>query len=304
MIKRTIEISQQSVHLSVRLDQLLVQPHDAPPEQTKSIPCEDIGIVLVDHGRTTYSHHALATLVEHDAVVIVCGSDHHPVGVLMPLADHTQVVWRINDQLSISKPLKKQLWKQIVQAKILAQASNLDAQSPACRRLCAMVNEVRSGDTSNVESQAARLYWSVWLGPDIAFKRDRNRTAPAPNNMLNYGYSVMRAAVARAIVAAGMLPMIGIHHSNRSNAFCLADDLLEPLRPIIDRRVRELFVQSNRTELDQPTKAGLLETLTWRVETAGETGPLFVALHRYVASLVKCFQGETDQLSIPRLPEV
>lgn len=126
--------------------------------------------------------------------------------------------------------------------------------------------------------------------------------APAPNNLLNYGYSIMRAAVARALVAAGLLPMLGIHHSNRSNAFCLADDLLEPLRPIVDRRVRELFIDFKRTELDRATKAGLLELLTRTVNTSGETGPLFVAIHRYVASLVKCFQGEANNLAIPILP--
>ncbi len=303
MIKRTIEISQQSVHLSVRLDQLLLQPHDAPECESRSIPCEDIGVLLVDHGRTTYSHHALATLVENDAVVIVCGHDHHPVGILLPLADHTQVVWRINDQLQVSKPTKKQLWKQIVQAKIRAQAANLPPNSPAFTRLQRLARGVKSGDTEHAESQAARLYWSVWLPEGIPFRRDQERTAGPPNNMLNYGYSVLRAAIARALVAAGLLPMLGIHHSNRGNAFCLADDLLEPLRPIVDRRVRQLFIDCRRTELDRPTKAGLLELLTQNVETDGDTGPLFVAVHRYVASLVKCFQGESEKLSIPKLQE-
>lgn len=299
MIKKTIEISQQPAHLSVRLDQLLVQPHDLPKEFHRSIPCEDIGVVLVDHPQVTYSHAALAQLVNFDAVLIVCGRDHLPAGVLLPLADHSQVVWRVQEQVSIGKPLKKQLWKQIVQAKIRAQAMNLAAGSPQQRRMLAMVHEVRSDDAGNMEAQAAKLFWSAWLPPEVGFRRDADG-AP-PNNMLNYGYAVMRASLARAIVSAGLLPALGIHHHNRSNAFCLADDLLEPLRPIVDRRVRELFINHQRCELDQPTKAGLLEVLTQTVMVNDEKGPLMVSLQRMVASLVKCFDGSAQELVIPVL---
>lgn len=309
MIKRTIEISSEPAHLSVRLDQLIIQPHDQPKESATSIPCEDIGMVMVDNGRCTYSHAALAKLSEFGAVLVVCGRDHLPIGLLLPLTDHTQVVWRVDDQLSVTKPLRKQLWKQIVQAKIRAQATNLPRDSAARGRLLAMASrEVRSGDPTNVEAQAAKIYWSAWLAPhgktaasvgnSVKFRRDP-KGPDSLNLMLNYGYAVVRAAVARAIVGAGLLPVLGLHHHNRSNQFCLADDLMEPLRPMVDRRVRELYVIHGRRDLNQPTKAGLLELLTRPVKIDGESGPLMVALHRFVASLVKCFEGSSKQLRIP-----
>lgn len=329
MIKRTIEISQNPAHLTVKLDQLLVQPHDQPKESYRSIPCEDIGVVLVDHQQTTYTHAALAKLVEFDAVVIICGRDHLPAGILLPLSDHTRVVWRIHDQLSISKPLQKQLWRQIVQAKVRAQAMNLLAELPQHRRLLAMIDEVRSGDASNIEAQAAKIYWSAWLarpgqpklfnsgdGSDELVARStfrRNPDGDDPlNSMLNYGYAVVRAAIARTLVAAGLLPVLGLHHCQRSNAFCLADDLVEPLRPIVDRRVRELYVDHGRRELNQATKAGLLEVLTGVVRVDDQSngssvgsvpasGPLMVALHRMVGSLVRCYEGAAKELVIPVL---
>jgi len=306
MIKRTIEISQRPAHLSVRLDQLVVQPHDESTEKTASIPCEDIGVVLVDHPRTTYSHAALAKLVNSDAVLIVCGRDHLPAGLLLPLSDHSRVVWRIHDQLSIRKPLQKQLWKQIVQAKVKAQATNLRHGTPERNRLLAMVNEVKSNDAGNIESQAARLYWGHWLGPDARFRRNTSPDAQPPNNLLNYGYSVIRAAIARSLVAAGLLPALGLHHHNRSNAFCLADDLIEPLRPMVDHRIRQLYCEHNRRELNQPTKAGILEILTATVamdDKSPSHGPLFVAIQRMVDSLVRCYQGTARSLSIPIMCE-
>lgn len=303
MIKRTIEISQQPAHLTVKLDQLLLQPHEQSADAQRSIPCEDIGVLLVDHQQTTYTHAALARLVDFDGVLVVCGRDHLPSGVLLPLADHSQIVWRIHDQLSISRPLQKQLWKQLVQAKIRAQAMNLPEDSSSRRRLLAMIRHVKSNDASNHESQAARLYWGAWLPSEMAFRRDTSREADAPNNMLNYGYAVVRAAIARVLVASGLLPAIGLHHHNRSNAFCLADDLIEPLRPIVDRRVRELFVDHGRRALNQPTKAGLLEVLTRSVRTGDRRGPLMVAIEHMVGSLVRCYQGDARQLVIPELDE-
>lgn len=291
MIKRTIEISREPAHLTVRLDQLILERNG---QTVGSIPCEDVGVVLVDHPGTTYTHAALARLAAADAVVVVCGRDHLPAGILLPLADHSQVVWRLRDQLAVSKPLQKQLWKQIVQAKIRAQASNLPA-GPARTRLLALARNVRSGDPVNAEAQASRVYWGAFF-EGIVFRRDRD--GGGPNPLLNYGYAVLRAAIARAIVAAGLLPSLGLHHSNRSNAFCLADDLIEPLRPLVDHRVKELLDQQ-KVELDQPTKAALLDILTWEVRVGDQTGPLMVCLHRMVASLVRCFVGEAQSIEFP-----
>ncbi len=292
MIKRTIEISREAAHLTVRRKQLVIQRDG---DTVGTVPCEDIGFVLVDHPGTTYSHAALTSLAEHDAAMIVCGSSHLPVAMLLPLSDHSQVVWRINNQLAASKPLRKNLWKQLVQAKIRAQAAVLASDCPGRSKLLDMARRVRSGDPANVEAQAARVYWQHYWPVD-SFRRDAD--AGGLNGLLNYGYAVVRAAVARAIVAAGLMPAIGLHHSNRSNPFCLADDLVEPLRPLVDDRARELF-RSGHDDVNPEAKAELLTLLVDPVDMGGERGPLMVNLHRMIASLVKCFEGQSKKLEMP-----
>jgi CRISPR-associated protein Cas1 len=342
VIKRTLEISREPAHLSVRDEQLVLKRDGQIVGQ---VPCEDIGVVLVDHPQTTYTHGALTKLAESDAAVVICGRDHLPAAILLPMVDHSQVVWRLDAQLGVSRPLRKQLWRQLVVAKVEAQARNLSPELPAHRKLLALAREVRSGDPMNVEAQAARIYWNNWLDDepkgsvpdfskpkftgeargsvpnfsepklgtdpggrelgtdpgtrdslDFVFRRDPD--LPGLNSFLNYGYAVLRAAIARAIVAAGLLPSLGLYHRNRSNAFCLADDLIEPLRPLVDDRVRELHRQGY-DELNQPAKAALLEILADRVQFGDEVGPLMVTLHRYVASLVRCFTGDERELQIP-----
>ncbi len=299
MIKRTLEISREPAHLSVRDEQLILKRDG---QTIGSVPCEDIGVVMVDHPQTTYTHAALAKLAESDAVVVICGRDHLPAAILLPMADHSQLVWRLNDQLNVGKPMLKQLWRQLVVAKIRAQARNLEIDQPARKKLLALAKNVRSGDPQNVEAQAARVYWANWLWQE-EFRRDAE--APGLNSFLNYGYAVVRAAIARAIVAAGLLPSLGIHHHNRSNAFCLADDLIEPLRPLVDERVRELHRQGYE-QLDQPAKAALLEILAEPVvmrDSEELVGPLMVQLHRYVASLVRCYRSEAAALVVPTARE-
>ena len=211
--------------------------------------------MLVDQPQTTYSHAALAALAESDAVLVVCGRNHLPAAILLPLADHSQVVWRINEQLAVSRPLAKATLEAARAAKIRGQAANLARGTPGPLQAArALPGEVRSGDPTNLEAQAARVYWQSYL-PDEVFRRDAD--ASGLNSLLNYGYAVVRAALARAIVAAGMLPSLGLNHSNRSNAFCLADDLIEPLRPLVDDRARELYRQGHN-ELTTEAKAGLL----------------------------------------------
>ncbi|MDZ4821197.1 MAG: type II CRISPR-associated endonuclease Cas1 [Planctomycetota bacterium] len=294
MIKRTIEISREPAHLTVRLDQFLIQRDG---QTVASIPCEDIGMVLIDHAGTTYTHAVLAALTGFDAAVVICGRDHLPAGILLPLADHSQVVWRINDQIAISKPLRKKLWKQIVQAKIRAQAANL-GDSPAKTRLLQLAQETKSGDPANTEAQAAKVYWSA-LFSRLVFRRDVD--GDGPNPLLNYGYAILRAAIARSLVAAGLQPALGIHHSNRSNMFCLADDLIEPLRPMVDARVDQLIAQ-DQVCLDQQSKAALLELLTINTTFENQSGPLMVNIHRMVASLVRCYEGSSDRLAFPQVP--
>jgi CRISPR-associated protein Cas1 len=238
----------------------------------------------------------MSSLAESDAALVVCGSNHLPNAVLLPLADHSQVVWRVNDQIGASRPLRKQLWKQLVQAKIRAQAANLTNESAARSKLLDMAGQVRSGDPKNMEAQAARVYWLHFL-PEETFRRDRD--AEGLNSLLNYGYAVLRAAVARSLVGSGLVPAIGLHHSNRANSFCLADDLMEPLRPLVDDRARELFRQGYE-QLDREAKAGLLKLLADPVRMEDQQGPLMVNLHRMTASLVRCLQRATKSLEIPR----
>jgi CRISPR-associated protein Cas1 len=299
VIKRTIEISREPAHLAVRNRQLLLKREGAI---VGSIPCEDIGVVVVDHPQTTYTHGALASLADSDAAVVICGDNHLPIAILLPLASHSQVVTRLNLQLGVSVPLAKQLWKQVVAAKVRAQAANLVAGSAPRKKLLALAREVKSGDPMNIEAQAAKLYWQHWLTPTCeeedreAFRRDAD--GAGLNHFLNYGYTIVRAAVARAIVAAGLLPSLGVHHKHRGNAFCLADDLMEPLRPLVDDRVREMHRQGY-DQLNQPAKKELLEVLTQPMQLGGQTGPLMVMLHRMTGSLVRCYAGEGRSLEIP-----
>jgi len=298
MVKHTIEISREPVLLSAKLDQLVIQPFDQPKTTARSIPCEDIGVVLVDQPRTSYTHGALQALAKFGAVVVICGRDHLPAGMLLPVSNHSELVHRMHEQIAVTQPVKKRLWQQIVRAKINAQARNLAADSTARGRLHELTKEIRSGDPTNVEAQAARVYWSAWLGPESKSFRRKTDGGDPINAMLNYGYAILRAAVARALIGAGLQPALGIHHCNRSNAFCLADDLIEPLRPMIDRRVRGLH-RDGRKELDQPTKARLLDVLTEKVQIDQQNGPLMVALHKTTASLTRCFQGLDKKLLVP-----
>lgn len=315
MIKRTVEISREPAHLAVRDEQLLVLRKDRepqrlparPPNLAGSIPCEDLGVLMADHRGCTYSHHALAKLAEYGAAVVICGDDHHPVGMYLPLSTNTQLLARLDAQLTASKPTVKRLWQAIVQAKVRAQSIQLTARDGhATTKLLALARRVRSGDPENIEAQAAAIYWPIIFsgcdGVQPPFRRRAgDRTAPPPNNLLDYGYACIRASVARAIVAAGLLPALGIKHRGRSNPFCLADDLMEPLRPIVDHRVRRLC-QEDRFELDQSTKAVLLEVLTEEVAFEDAKGPLLIAMGRYVASFVRVLTGESTTLSVPTWP--
>lgn len=319
MIKRTIEISREAlgVHLAVRDGQLLIlkktQPPQAlpahPPNLAASIPCEDLGVVMVDQRDTTYSHTALAALAQHGAAVVVCGRDHHPVGMYLPLSTNTQLLSRLDAQLNATRPTVKKLWTAIVAAKVRAQAAALpegDAAAEARGRLLGLARCVRSGDPGNIEAQAAAIYWpvifarSTFVGHPFR-RRAGERGAPLPNNLLDYGYAALRAAVARALVSAGLLPALGIKHKGRSNPFCLADDLMEPLRPLVDTRVRSL-AERGELDLTQLVKAELLGVLTEEVgvdDVEGVRGPLLVAVGRYVASFIRVLTGEQKQADIP-----
>ena len=245
MIKEVFELSQYAADVSARDGQLKFRFQDGGREPV-TVPCEDLGFLIVDNPAVNYSHHALCELIANGAAVVLCGRNHLPAGLLLPLPNHTEITARLREQISLRAPLRKRLWQQLVIAKIRAQAINLFS-TDAAGHLRALARQVRSGDPKNVEAQAAKAYWRAWRPESAAeFRRDPDAAEPL-NAMLNYGYAVMRAAVARALVSSGLNPTSGIHHANRSNAFCLADDLMEPLRPLVDARVRNLHEKGEHT---------------------------------------------------------
>lgn len=293
MIKKTIEVSSEGVFLSSRNKQLVIKRDGLEPA---TIPCEDIQLLMLDAPNSIISHGALSQLLENNASLVVCGRNHLPSGILIPFSTHNQVLTRLNLQLDVSKPLKKKLWKTIVQHKIENQAALLMPKSPEKNRLNWLAKDVKSGDSENHEAQAASVYWRHWLPPSFDFRR--NAEDEGINSLLNYGYAVLRASIARACVMAGLLPALGIHHHNRSNAFCLADDLIEPLRPLVDWRVRKL-VESSLHTISPETKKEILSLLQFTVKSGENKGPLAVHIHIYVSSFVKSIQEGEDFLEIP-----
>jgi len=296
MIKKIVEISLARTFLSIKYGQLIIKEDS---EQVASIPCEDIGVLLVDHQGTCYTHCVFTELLRCGAAIVLCGGNHHPAGLLLPIESNSVQTERYRQQIETKEPVKKRLWKQLVQAKIKHQAKLAGKDSDIYKTLMVLRDRVRSGDPSNIEAQASRKFWPVYL-QDMEFHRGKNG-AP-PNNMLNYGYMVLRAAVARALCSAGLLPSFGIHHRNRYNAFCLADDVIEPFRGFVEAKVRDIYINNGPVdELDQTTKAMILEVLYESVKIAGYEGPLMVGLHRTAASLQRCFSGQQKLLDLPEI---
>jgi CRISPR-associated protein Cas1 len=293
MIKHIVEISQQPSRLSLRNNQLVI---NQAGEEKSQIPCEDIGVIVVDEPQTVYTHQLLCHLSSLDAVVVLCDQNHIPTSILLPLTDHSTLVPRLQLQISMTAPCRKRLWSEIVREKLKRQAENLPADYPAKDKILSLARTVKSGDSTNREAQGAKVYWQNWLWQE-EFRRDRD--SPGINAMLNYGYAIVRAALARAVVAAGLQPSLGLMHRNRSNAFCLVDDLIEPYRPMVDFRVRELYGQGY-LDISAESKKQLLALLAIPMELRQETGPAGVMFQRYVISLIRCMDGSEKKLEIPR----
>ena len=302
MIKRTICFSNPA-YLSMQNRQLVVrlEKHGSEPERQTTIPIEDIGIVVLDNPQITLTHGLMAALLDNNASVITCDSHHMPVGLMLPLEGHSVQSERFQEQLSASLPLRKQLWQQTVQQKILNQAALLrELHSTETGNMTSWVAEVRSGDSTNLEGRAAAYYWTQLL-PDIP-GFTRNRDGMYPNNFFNYGYAILRAVIARALVSSGLLPTLGIHHHNRYNAYCLADDIMEPFRPYIDRLVIQTIRQFPQTaEVTTDIKRCLLTVPTLEVHIGGQRSPLMVAASQTTASLARCFAGESRKISYPEM---
>lgn len=293
MIKRIIDISQGPTYLSIENDQLVLQRERV---EIARIPAEDVGILLVEHRATVYTHAALVRLIAHGAAVVLCDEKHLPAGLLLPMTDNRLHTRRLAAQVAAKEPLKKQLWRQLVQRKIRGQAGNLAEEHPVRGQMLDMAESVRSGDVGNAEGLAARFYWQAYFGED--FRRDPE--GEPPNGLLNYGYMVFRAAVARAIVASGLHPALGLHHHNRENAFCLADDLVEVFRPMVDACVLGL-AKGGHAVVDREAKEAVLGLLSREIRVGGSAGPLMVALGRMTTSLVECYAGKGKRMELPDL---
>lgn len=310
MIKKTLCFSNPA-YLSLRDAQLVIKLPEV--EKTNNLtldfkkaaeitrPIEDIGVMVLDHKQITITQGVLEALLENNCAVITCDSCHMPVGLLLPLVGNTTQNERFRDQLDSSLPLRKQLWQQTMQQKIKNQAAVLSKCSDAETK-CMLVwaNDVRSGDPDNYEARAAVYYWKSLFGHIPGFIRDREGVAP--NNLLNYGYAILRAVIARSLVASGLLPTIGIHHHNRYNAYCLADDIMEPYRPYVDRLIYDIIEQYGLDiELSKDIKAELLSIPTLDVVIGGKRSPLMIAATQTTASLYKCFSGELRKIAYPEM---
>jgi CRISPR-associated protein Cas1 len=302
MIKRTICI-ENPCHLKCRNEQFVADYHHVKGYENlpeKTVPIEDIGIVILEHQQITVSQYLLDKLVANNAAVIICNETHHPSGMLLPLESNTIQSERFRAQIEATKPLKKQLWQQTVESKICNQAAVLRKWNIQYNYLTTLAQNIKSGDAGNNEAKAAMYYWSH-LFPD-AWQFFRKRDGPPPNNLLNYGYAILRATMARAITGAGLLPALGIFHRNRYNAYCLADDMMEPYRPFVDMIVRNIIDKTSAVEtLTQELKVQLLKIPTIDVLLGDETSPLMIATQRTAASLAKCYTGEQRKLLYPSI---
>ena len=302
MIKRTLCFSNPA-YLSMRNRQLVVrlEKQDGDPAPDTTIPIEDIGMVVLDNRQITLTHGLMAALLDNNASVVTCNESHMPVGLMLPLDGHTIQSQRFQHQLSASVPLRKQLWQQTVVQKILNQAALLDHLHHAeTDNMLQWASEVRSGDSTNLEGRAAAYYWSQMFTDIRGFTRGRDGLYP--NNFLNYGYAILRAVIARALVSSGLLPTLGIHHHNRYNAYCLADDIMEPYRPFVDRLVVNTIRQHPHTaEITIDIKRSLLTVPTLEVRISGQRSPLMVAASQTTSSLARCYAGEYRRISYPEM---
>ena len=310
MIKKTLCFSSPA-YLSLRDAQLLIRLPEVETNEMltesfkkgseRTIPIEDIGVVVLDNRRITMTSGILEALLENNAAVITCDQRSMPVGLLLPLCGNTTQNERFRDQLDASVPLKKQLWQQTVRQKIQNQAYVLaQVTGKEEKAMNVWTDNVRSGDPDNIEARAAAYYWRYLFSDIPMFVRGRE--GEPPNNLLNYGYAILRAVIARALVGSGLLPTLGIHHHNRYNAYCLADDIMEPYRPYVDQLFIEIIRKvDNYALLTKEIKMELLGIPMLDVVIAGKRSPLMIAAQQTTASLYKCFSGELRRISYPEM---
>ena len=314
MIKRTLYFS-QPMYLSLRDNQLVMKlpeveknpDHYSPSlreQAVRTFPVEDIGVVILDNKQVTITHALMDALLQNNCALITCDQRSMPSGLFLPLSKHTLQGERFTFQIEASLPLKKQLWQQTIRQKILNHAAILQRESLVeSRCMEAWAKDVKSGDFDNLEARAAAYYWKNVFVPWGIKDFVRGRDEAPPNNLLNYGYAILRAVVARALVGSGLLPTLGIHHHNRYNAYPLADDIMEPYRPFVDKKVLEIIKSSaDYSELTKEIKGTLLTIPTMDVIINEQRSPLMIAASTTTASLAKCYSGESRKLLYPEMP--
>lgn len=292
MIKRVL-CFENPARLSLKLAQMVVELQDV----TRTLPIEDIGVVILDHKQITITHALIDALLANNVAIVTSNDKHLPVGLMLPLDGNTLQSERFRAQIDASEPLKKQMWQQTIVAKILGQAHVLGIQHIEHSNMLKWAKDVRSGDTENMEARAAAFYWRNMFEKD-AFIRDPQGLPP--NNLLNYGYSIVRAMMARALVGAGLLPTLGIHHHSRYDAYCLADDIMEPYRPFVDMKVLEMWKNGGITsDISSDQKRELLGITTMDVNISGHRSPMMLAIQTTAQSVQKCFSGEARKIIYP-----
>lgn len=295
MIKRTLFFGNPA-YLSTKNEQIIISYPDKEQE-TKTVAIEDIGVIVLENQQITITNGLLEKLTNNNVALINCDQYHLPIGLLMPLNGHTEQTERFKNQINASVPLKKNLWQQTISAKIANQAGLLKEKGIPCRKMELWAKEVTSGDVLNHESRAAVFYWQNLITVE---NFTRGQKGIAPNNLLNYGYAILRAITARAIVSSGMLPTLGIFHRNKYNAYCLADDIMEPYRPYVDLIVCHIMeTEDSYEELTIEIKKQLLGIATIDVFIDGKNSPLMVAMSRTTHSLHECFEGTARKILYP-----
>lgn len=292
MVKRTLYFGNPA-YLKTKTEQLIIEKQE--DGELVTVPIEDIGLVILDHAQITITSGVIAKMLEKNVAIVTCDATHHPTGLMLNLDGHTLQSRQFAAQIESTLPMKKGMWQQTVTAKIYNQAQLLREQGKEAKLLLNLAKDVKSGDPENNEAKAASYYWKNLFPPSIAFRRDRY--GMPPNNMLNYGYAILRAVVARSLVGSGLLPTLGIFHRNQYNAYCLADDIMEPYRPFVDKLVCKMVdPMEPQFDLTPEIKRQLLTVPAMDVFIDGQKSPLMIAVQRTTASVAKCFEGKAKTI--------
>ena len=294
MIGRIVEISDDRRHLFVHRGFMVVRDTEGERKEVGQVPLDDIAAVIGNAHGLSYTNNVLVELAQRGAPFVLCAANHNAVGMLLPIDGNYQQGKRMDAQLAATAPTHKRLWAAIVRAKLEQQAAALEATGKSPTPLAALAAKVKSGDPENLEAQGARRYWQLLFGE--TFRRDQN--AGGLNGLLNYGYTVLRATMARSTVAAGLHPTLGLHHSNDANALRLVDDLMEPFRPMVDLKVWHLQ-RAGETEVTQEAKRALLRVMYDDMQTDAGATPVMVCTQKLAVSLAQVYMGERDKLDLP-----